>query len=223
MVEPEQAGILARQLEEVRALTAPPATAHAPAPSPRPCPSTKPEPCRCSFATLQLAAAVQGSGNGNGSNRAAGVLHCKPRHRQLSHQQQGRHQQAHALAGGDEHGPRRCSGCGSDTTSAWRRHPDSGARLCQACREFMRRHNGRLPLSGVQCLQCGGASAGPSKGAYWREHPLTGQRWICTPCECGAGGPGAQRPRFMANSVSRSWQIIERTKRLCLACRLAKL
>ena len=52
-----------------------------------------------------------------------------------------------------------CSHCGADRTSGkWRRHPTSGARLCGACGQYVRQHDGQLRPVGVQCLECGSDS-----------------------------------------------------------------
>ena len=94
-----------------------------------------------------------------------------------------------------------CSHCGAGRSGKWKRHPTTGARLCDPCRGYMSRHGGQMRPVGVQCLQCGGDSPGPQHNAAWRPHPVSGEGWLCSPCffevrrqtdvrrclECGAG------------------------------------
>jgi hypothetical protein len=96
-----------------------------------------------------------------------------------------------------------CSHCGSPRSSAkWRRHPITGAWLCDACGQYARRYDGRLPSAAVlqrreqqrqvvaaskerhvppsqrRCRQCGTNTP----GAQWNRHPATKEEWLCRPC-----------------------------------------
>lgn len=137
-----------------------------------------------------------------------------------------------------------CSHCGTDSTSRWERHPDTGQQLCRACRAYMRDHGGEEKPLGVRCLQCGSGSPGPRSN--WRRHPTTSEGWLCSPCfraakhetsrasqQLGADEPSQQSQRQEeeeeqkalkcsncgTDSVS-SWERHPTTgQRLCHACR----
>ncbi len=113
-----------------------------------------------------------------------------------------------------------CSHCGSTSTSWWACHPTTSKTLCNACREYMRRNGGEERPVGVRCLTCSSSSPGPYRNAGWRPHPMTGQRWVCSPCyragrrclECDAASPGS--------SSSSCWcrHPITRAEWLCSRC-----